>query len=175
MGVTLVLARHGSTSANESGVFNGLEDLPLTDLGRSEAAQLSSRLPLLDWASVRSSDRKRCLETAALCGYEPDPEPAWRELDFGDLEGRTFAELDAATQQSLVEFDRFEAPGGESVRDLVHRVGNAVAGLAEGPHLVFTHGGVIRLLLRASSRDRHVPPGDIAQIETSELGWQRWI
>ncbi len=41
----------------------------------------------------------------------------------------------------------FQAPGGESVADLRHRIQEFLRGLGEGDHLVFTHGGVIRYLL----------------------------
>ena len=45
------------------------------------------------------------------------------------------------------------------------RVLDFVGSLQEGDHLVFTHAGVIRVLLRHAGSDAHVEPGGLACIE----------
>ncbi len=58
----------------------------------------------------------------------------------------------------------FQAPGGESVADLRHRIQEFLRGLGEGDHLVFTHGGVIRYLLLDAGRDEAVAPGTLVSL-----------
>ncbi|MGH2747566.1 MAG: hypothetical protein ACRDKB_06545, partial [Actinomycetota bacterium] len=36
--------------------------------------------------------------------------------------------------------------------------------LSDGRHLVFTHGGVIRVLLRLMGRDHQLPPGGLMKL-----------
>jgi 2,3-bisphosphoglycerate-dependent phosphoglycerate mutase len=163
MSVRLWLVRHTTTDQVEAGRFNGWEDVPLNQRGRSEAASL--RIPERKWVGVWSSDLTRALETARFAGFAPMMDPRLRELHFGLLEGMAWDELEQATQTSLVEFDDFVAPRGESVAQLRERVGSFVADLNAGDHLIFTHGGVIRLLLRAAGRDEHVPASHSVDIE----------
>jgi probable phosphoglycerate mutase len=86
-------------------------------------------------------------------------DPRLRELAFGMLEGRRWEECPGDVRRALAAF-AFEAPGGESVAGLRSRVFRFVEELPEGDHLVFTHGGVIRLLLRETGADRQVMPGE---------------
>jgi len=74
-------------------------------------------------------------------------DPRLREIDFGQLEGRTWGECDAATQEALIAFDGFAAPSGESSAQVRDRALGFVNELGVGSHLVFTHGGLIRILL----------------------------
>ena len=88
-----------------------------------------------------------------------------REIDFGDLEGKTWDECDQDTQRALVRFEGFSAPGGESVDTLQERVLGFLAGLAPGNHLIFTHGGVIRLLQARSGSGPPPRPGELVVLE----------
>jgi probable phosphoglycerate mutase len=116
---------------------------------------------------VWSSDLRRAVETAGLAVFDPVLDRRLREFDFGELEGRTWNDLDEDTARRLLAFDDYEAPGGETVPQLRARLDSFVADLTEGDHLVFTHGGVIRALLRGSHIDRRVDPGDIVVIEVA--------
>lgn len=158
-----MLVRHASTDRVEAGRFNGWEDVALNLRGQTEATSL--RLPERKWVGVWSSDLRRAHETARFAGFAPIVDPRLRELNFGLLEGMAWDELEEATQRSLVEFHNFAAPRGESVADLTQRVGSFIAGLEDGVHLIFTHGGVIRLLLRAAARDEPIPTSHNVEIE----------
>lgn len=111
-----------------------------------------------------SSDLRRCIETAQIVAGEPTLDRRLRELDFGEIEGLRFDDLDAATQKGLMAFDGFAAPGGESVPAFRDRIGEFFDELPEGRHLVVTHGGVIRLLLRQLGHDFRVPPGGLVHL-----------
>jgi probable phosphoglycerate mutase len=113
---------------------------------------------------VWSSDLRRTIETAELAGFQAVPDARLRELNFGDLEGMAFPDLDPEIQRAMIAFEG-GAPGGESVEELRGRVDSWLAELDDGEHLVFTHGGVIRLLARGSGDDRMVMPGQIVELE----------
>ena len=161
----LVLVRHGSTATSEARRFAGWADEPLSALGREQARGLGERLAGETWAGVWSSDLRRTIETARLAGFEPVPDARLRELDFGEIEGRGWDELDDATHRALRSFEGFRAPGGESGEELRARVLDFLRGLSGDPHLLFTHGGVIRLLLRMSGGGDGVGPAGVVDLD----------
>lgn len=83
-----------------------------------------------------------------MIGLDAPRVEALQEFEFGTMEGKRWDDLDPATQAALIDFDRFEAPGGETVAALGARIDAFVAGLGPGRHLLVTHGGVIRYLQR---------------------------
>jgi probable phosphoglycerate mutase len=115
--------------------------------------------------TVCSSDLRRAVETARLACGEPVLDARIRELDFGTLEGLTWSDLSRKVQDALVDFDAFEAPGGETIAGMRGRVFDFLSGLEPGDHLVFTHGGVIRLLMRTNGVDRAVDPGEFVWLD----------
>lgn len=143
----LWLVRHGETEWNAAGRFCGRSDPPLTDRGRTQAASLRPELRDREFVSCLSSPSLRAIETARLAYGEPAIDERLRELDFGDVEGRTWMECSDDLRRKLADYETFEAPNGESVAQLSARVAALLAELGAGRHLVFTHGGVIRLLL----------------------------
>jgi probable phosphoglycerate mutase len=99
------------------------------------------------------------METAREAAGGARADERLRELDFGELEGRTWDQCSTKVQAELVSFDNFVARGGESVCELRDGV-LAFTGTLYGRHLVFTHGGVIRVLLRLTGRDHRCHRGD---------------
>lgn len=158
--IRLWLVRHGSTEWSETGRYTGSTDLPLSDRGETEARGLTW-LAGRSWTGVWSSDLKRAQDTGRLAGVEATLDRRLREIDFGLLEGVTWAELDASTREALAAFDGFVAPGGESTGDLRSRLEAFIDDLPPGDHLAFTHGGVIRSLVRTTGSDRHPGPGEL--------------
>jgi probable phosphoglycerate mutase len=86
-------------------------------------------------------------------------------MSFGSLEGQLWESLDARAQEALARFEGFAAPGGESFEDLRARVLSFLDGLPAGRHLVFTHGGVVRLLSREVGEERFVPTGTLLVLD----------
>jgi probable phosphoglycerate mutase len=167
MSARLWLVRHGATDWSDAGRLNGWTDVPLNDRGRLQARSLAERIEGREFAGVWSSDLARAADTARLALREPVLDPRLRELDFGALEGSRWEECQLHVQRALAAFDGFQAPGGESVAGLRSRVLRLVESLPEGDHLVFTHGGVIRLLLRETGADRQVLPGELVLVAPS--------
>jgi 2,3-bisphosphoglycerate-dependent phosphoglycerate mutase len=158
---TLHLVRHGTTAWSESGRLCGWSDVPLNDTGRKQARELRLALGPEAFAGIWSSDLSRAAEFAHIAGHPALPDTRLREIDFGELEGLIWSECDPRDQEALVEFDGFQAPGGESVHGLRARVVEFVEGLSEGDHLLFTHGGVIRSLTRLCGAEQRPDPGGV--------------
>jgi probable phosphoglycerate mutase len=154
----VALIRHGSTHWNETGRMQGRCDVPLSAQGRGQVQ--AWRLPPTIASPPRwlSSPLARAVETARiLSGVEPDPVPALIEMDWGEWEGRTLAELDAeygaAFRRNAATGLDFRPPGGESPREVRERVLQCLRALppVEEAAVAVTHNGVIRALLSAAT------------------------
>lgn len=167
MAVEVWLVRHGHTEWSEAGRYTGWTDIALTPEGEAQARSLASMLPTGPDVTAWSSDLSRCARTAQLAGLEPMVDRRLRELDFGAIEGLTWDEVPVDLQEALMSFDDFAAPDGESVVDFGARVSSFLDELSPGRHVVVTHGGVLRLLLRAAGRDIAVAPGHVERITWS--------
>lgn len=165
--VRLWLARHGETEWNTVRRFQGATDLPLTDEGRRQAANLGTLLAGRSFDGVWSSDLSRAVETARIAVGDPSVDARLREMDFGELEGAVWDGLPPETQAALVRFDGFEAPGGESIDRLRARVVAFCDGLPAGDHLLVTHGGVVRTLRRECGDDGFPANGEVVTLDWS--------
>jgi probable phosphoglycerate mutase len=167
----LWLVRHGATDWGEAGRFNGWTDVSLNERGRRQSERLRERLRVMEFDGIWSSDLVRATETARLAAAGAAVlDRRLREIDFGTLEGLTWAECPVHVREALIGFEGFEAPGGESVSHLTDRVLEFVDGLTHGDHLVFTHGGVIRVLSRAAGRDAQAEPGKLLRVSRDAAG-----
>lgn len=162
----LWLVRHGETPASLGRTLAGWADVPLTEHGESQAAALRPLLAGERFEGIWSSDLRRALRTARLAvAAEAQPDRRLREMSFGSLEGQPWETLEERWQQALARFEGFEPPGGETFEDLRRRVLSFVESLPPGRHLVFTHGGVVRLLSREVGEDHFVPTGSLLVLD----------
>lgn len=161
----LWLVRHGVTEWSESGRLCGWADIPLNSVGRDQAISLRGRWSQARLAGVWTSDLIRAAEFAELAHGEATPDRRLRELDFGDLEGLTWGECDQPTRLALTRFEGFAAPGGETLAQLEDRIGDFLCTLTQGDHLIFTHGGVIRLLSGIGGATLSPAPGELTVVE----------
>ncbi|MDX1687958.1 MAG: histidine phosphatase family protein [Candidatus Promineifilaceae bacterium] len=156
---TILLIRHGQTSWNAAGRWQGHTDVPLNDVGRKQARLLAQRLAAWPWpvAKLYSSDLQRAAETASIVGgaldLEPVQEPAWRERYVGAFQGLTDDEIAEEHPEAWAALRRgvVAPPGGESSRALHERVTGAFERLVEQHRgavvAVISHGGAIRTLI----------------------------
>lgn len=142
------LVRHGQTSWNAEGRLVGWTDVPLDEVGEQQAAYLGAAVEVSRYSAVWTSDLQRATATARLAGWEAHPDRRLREIDFGELEGSTWNSITPDLRDGLVAFEGFAAPGGESTASLVARITSFLDERRDGPHLLVTHGGVIRAVLR---------------------------
>lgn len=155
----IYLVRHGQVRGYEVKRYNGQGNVPLTDLGQIQSRQIRDRLRSVPLDAVYSSDLDRSVSCAKLIAAAHNltavTDTALRELNIGDWEGRTWAELQEACpedwQARLRDLVNFRVPGGESLRDAADRirpvVQNIVARHAGGHVAVVAHGGVNRIVL----------------------------
>jgi probable phosphoglycerate mutase len=151
MGVRIFFVRHGETTANSGHVWQGQGDSGLSATGRAQADDLGRRLSRMDVGTVASSDLGRAVDTAHTAGLEPEPDPAWREMDIGRWEGLTRDEVAERFSDELAALRRGEVVrmgGGETWVEFSGRVDGAlealVGRLEDGEQaVVVAHGGVI--------------------------------
>lgn len=152
----LALIRHGPTEWNAQKRLQGHSDTPLSAEGRQEVADrvkngLTSRLNGFCWLS---SPLRRARATAELLSGSPTTlEDRLIEMDWGDWEGRTLADLRAELGEALqINEDNgldFRPDGGESPRGVQDRLRPWLVEIAgEGRDVAaVTHKGVIRALM----------------------------
>ena len=153
----LWLARHGETTYSASKRVAGWSDPPLTDNGRRQAEALRPALAGQEFDGVWSSDLVRTRESALLAWGAAEPDDRLRECNFGALEGCSYQEADTTYGEVFRLFRDFQAPAGESHIEFRERVQNFVDELDPGRHLLFVHGGVIRILTQDLGLDRFLP------------------
>ncbi len=162
---TVILIRHGRTTANASGTLAGrLPGVKLDDTGAAQAVRAGERLGAVPLAAVVSSPLERCRQTAkAVLAAQPAPlrlatDRGLTECDYGEWQGRPLKELareklwtTVQTQPSAAAF-----PGGESMAAMQARAVSAVrrhdAAIESehGPGAVWaalSHGDVIKSIL----------------------------
>lgn len=165
----LWLVRHGETVWNAEHRLTGWADPPLTARGADQARNLGVFLRERSYDAVWSSDLLRARHTAELAFGRAREDARLREIDFGELDGLDWHSLDRSWRDLLLHrFDDFHPPGGESAAAFSRRVVEFVDQLSPGRHLVFTHGGVVRLLLRLMGQDQFLPNASVATLSWDE-------
>lgn len=149
MAPRIVLIAHAATAATRRGAF------PF-----DEAIERSGDMDPVEIRSVQllSGPESRCIQTAAALGWTPTVIPGLADLDAGRWTGRDLGDLfdtePGALQRWMTDADA-NPPGGESLTDLVRRVGAVLDGLEwpDGRSILVTTPMVIRAaithLLRA--------------------------
>ncbi len=138
-----------------SGGWQGHSDSPITRRGLAQIDLLGGRFNAPDL--LVSSDLDRAVRTAEAIGVV-EPDPMWRELDFGAWEGLTQRETRRrfATELEAMRSGLDFAPeGGERLSGFASRIQQALdsvsARLSDGEEaIVVTHGGVIHGLVAAA-------------------------
>jgi probable phosphoglycerate mutase len=156
----IILVRHGETDWNrELRIQGGSSDTPLNEKGRQQAESLAFRLSQDKIQAIYSSPLKRALDTARTIArphqLEVGIEPSLREIEAGDLEGITVAELGKRFSELLTLDTKngalLKAPGGESLTEVQKRAWRTVQRLArkhpEGALVLVSHYFVILTII----------------------------
>lgn len=162
---TVILVRHGRSTANTDGVLAGrTPGVLLDDTGHHQAHRTAARLAEVPLAAVVASPLERCQQTAKTIIDQQTTAPELItehgivECDYGDWQGRALAELGkedlwktVIEQPSAAQF-----PGGESLTDMQERSVAAVrrhdAAIESehGPGAVWaavSHGDIIKSVI----------------------------
>ncbi len=142
----LWLARHGDTAWTVSRQHTGSTDIPLNADGEDAARALAPKLEGVAFDLVVSSPLRRALDTAHLAGFQPSVDERLREVDYGEYEGVTTAEI----HEHRPDWDlwRDGCPGGETMADVGARMDALIADLrGRRPQriLLFGHGHALRI------------------------------
>ncbi|WP_375422762.1 MSMEG_4193 family putative phosphomutase [uncultured Friedmanniella sp.] len=162
---TVLLIRHGRTSANTAGILAGRSSgVELDAVGERQVSDVGTRLAGVPLRAVVSSPLRRCRQTSqAVVQGRSDScpvtiEQGLVECGYGEWTGKALRDLvkdklwsTVQTQPSAVRF-----PGGESMTEMSSRAVNAIRswdvrmGTEHGPHAVWaavSHGDVIKAIL----------------------------
>jgi phosphoserine phosphatase len=189
---TVVLLRHGESTAIVEGRFQGRSDVPLSPAGRRQAELAGRRLarphatPALPIPAgapreivhsplARAAETARAVADAAAAveafGHDLRirPDPDFSEIGQGDWEGRLASEIAAQWGDVLAAWRRdpvrAHAPGGESLGEVRARVQTGVARLLDDLHA--TSGRAAATIVAA---DRSPVPG-YGGAAAPELPW----
>ncbi len=162
---TVILVRHGRTTANASGVLAGrAPGVRLDETGLAQTGAAAERLSGVTLARVVTSPLERCRQTAGAIAKAQAARPrpltdrGLTECDYGDWQGRALKDLAkeklwkvVQSQPSAVEF-----PGGETMRSMQERAvasvrrHDALVEAEHGPNAVWvavSHADVIKSVL----------------------------
>jgi len=156
---TLLLVRHGETEWNQTGRYQGQTDIGLSEAGVQQAERLRRSLSSNRIDGVYASDLKRTMETAAIIAaphqLKIQPCTELRELNFGEMEGKSFEEIQR-DYSALIQAWRTGnieaiAPQGESPSQLAARVARFMPQLKKEPAdktlFIVAHGGSLQMLV----------------------------
>ena len=156
----LIVVRHGESVWNKLNKFTGLTDVELSDIGRTEAENVSTILKDQTFDFIFSSSLKRCRDTADIINNRKKTQiniiNELCERDYGDLTGKNKEELKQQFGEDQVNIWRRSymngPPNGENLKKVSERVGNAYKKniepfVKEGKNiLIVAHGNSIRSL-----------------------------
>jgi len=163
--VELWLVRHGETTHSASQRIAGWCDPPLTEVGRRQAEAVGPVLDGRRFTSVWSSDLQRAVASAELAGCDATADRRLRECNFGPWEGSPYEAVDRDHAEVFLEFRSFDIDGGDSHASFRTRIHSFIDELAPGRHLLFVHGGVIRILTQDLGLDRFVATGSVVGVD----------
>ncbi|GBQ01862.1 MSMEG_4193 family putative phosphomutase [Streptomyces spongiicola] len=161
---TLILVRHGRSTANTAGVLAGwTPGVALDERGTAQAAALPARLAGLPLAAAVTSPLERCRQTLqplldARPGLPLRSDDRIGECHYGDWSGRKLEELAGEPLMEAVQRHPAAAafPGGESMRAMQGRAVDAVRDWnarieqehgEEAVYLMCSHGDVIKAVV----------------------------
>ncbi len=188
------IVRHGQTAWNAEYRLQGQADTDLNALGREPATRNGERLRGLisnpaafDFvASPMRRTRETMERVRAAMALEPGAyrtDPRLVEVNFGDWQGFTFAELETRFPGAAAVRERdkwnFLPPGAgaESYQMLLERIRPWFEALRQ-PTVCVTHGGVVRTIFRLAegmsaqqASALEIPQDRILRLQGRHLEW----
>jgi broad specificity phosphatase PhoE len=161
----LLLVRHGQSTANAKGIWQGQMEFPLSERGRVQAGLAGLGLAGEPFEGLYSSPLSRAFQTAEIirdrAGFagEVVPVDGLSERSGGILEGHTWAEQERRNPELAMKFlaipeeERWALVGAETDEEVIARFEGALSSIRSlhprGSRIVVvSHGGVMRAFLR---------------------------
>ena len=192
MTFTLYFIRHGQTDWNAAGRMQGQTDIPINEVGRTQARRngevLADLLPSPQGFDFIASPLSRPRETMEIIrdalGLEPKDFPTDKrlmEISFGKFESMTFDEISKKMPKEFTHQQKDKwlnaPPGGESYSELTARVEEWYLEL-ERDTICVAHGGVSRslrgIVLKlppAKIVELDVPQDKVLKVEAGQIEW----
>lgn len=160
------MIRHGQSTANASGVWQGQLEFPLSEEGRRQAAEIGRALKRVAISGIYASPLARAFETAQIVAREAGfpgevvPIPGLMERHGGVLQGKTWTDQETNNPEFVREFlalpeeERWGFAGAETDEEILGRFEEAFSEIlsrhpsGDGSIIVVSHGGVMRAFLR---------------------------
>jgi broad specificity phosphatase PhoE len=160
------MIRHGQSTANASGVWQGQLEFPLSEEGRRQAAETGQALKQIKISGIYASPLARAFETAQIIAREAVfpgevvPLPGLVERHGGILQGKTWADQKTNNPEfvrgflALPEEERWAFAGAETDKEILGRFEEAFSKIlsrhpsGDGSIIIVSHGGVMRAFLR---------------------------
>lgn len=190
---TVILVRHGRSTANATGVLAGrLPGVHLDDTGVAQAVAVGERLTGVRLSAAVTSPLERCRETCReitrpqVGPLRASTDKQLSECDYGEWQGRPLRELAKEKLWKTVQAQPSAAtfPGGESMRAMQDRAVAAIRrhdariAAAHGDDAVWlavSHGDVIKSILADALGTHldlfqriHVDPASVSIVRYSE-------
>ncbi|MEJ0018885.1 MAG: histidine phosphatase family protein [Acetobacteraceae bacterium] len=189
------LIRHALVEENARAVLYGVMDVPLCETTLLEQAPmyraLAARLPRpAVWKVTPLSRTRRTAEAVFVAGYPRTAlgvEPGLIEQNLGEWQGLPHDDLPARLTLPKHAFWPLAGderpPGGETMEDVIARVGEALEDLADRypdqDVVIVSHGGAIRAAVAhclrigaANALHLSVQNLSLTRLERSEDGWR---
>ncbi len=153
---TLYIIRHGETTGNDAGQFQGSTDCELSERGFAQIERLGERCRELPFEALISSPLIRARETASAANrYHGLPlriEPDLAEMHCGEWEQKSWDELRCEYPEEMELWREkpwlFCSPGGETMRGVYDRVTGAIQRIVQEHQgktvALVSHGCAIR-------------------------------
>ncbi len=187
---TVVLLRHGRTTANATGILAGqLKGVRLDDAGIAQAKSVGERLAGVPFKAIVTSPLERTRATAKAVleaqrrSVAITNDADFIECDYGSWSGKKLSALSTKPLWRTVQLhpSAVTFPRGESMTAMQHRAVSGIRAWNEtvgerGVYLVVSHGDVIKSIL-ADALGMHldnfqrinVDPGSISVISYTAL------
>jgi broad specificity phosphatase PhoE len=156
---TIYFVRHCEAEGNTKGILQGRSDCDVSGNSKKQLELVSLRLRNVPFAAIYSSPLQRAFKTAQAINRYHDLEiiknESLIEIDMGDWEGRSWADIEAEGSEMLRIWNEcpadFQAPGGEAITHVMERMWQAALAIAEENDgktvCAVSHGCAIRSLL----------------------------
>ena len=189
----LLLVRHGQSTANAKGIWQGQMEFPLSERGRAQASLAGHGLSGERFEALYSSPLSRAFQTAEIIrestGFagEVVSVEGLSERHGGILEGHTWAEQEQRIPElakkflAIPEEERWALVGAETDEEVIARFQDALSSIRAlhpgGARIVVvSHGGVMRAFLRREFGPQVLPGtqraanASITRLQWDEMG-----
>ena len=166
----ICIIRHGETDWNVQKRIQGHTDVPLNEVGRTQALAMAFNAAHQRFHAIYSSDLIRTVETARMLAQREDQEvkllPQLRERHYGIFQGMTAAQGAERYPSAYAHYQArdldYDFESGESLRQFAHRVTDGIEWMVRhhtGQTIAaVSHSGVLDIIYRrATGRPLHTP------------------